>query len=507
MPTVIDELVTILGLESAPGVKATLDKFNAGLDKVTRFAGWAGAALTAASASMAYFVERTTQAAGELEKFRLLTGISTNTLQGWMYAAERAGGSADSLQQDLMGLTKSMSSPIPGEFNHALFMLGVNLRKSNGELKSADEILLNVADKFQGMSKVRQIQWASRIGISDDTLLLLQQGRGAIDAYMQQAKDIPTIVNEKNLRMAREFTIQMTLLRRIVTYLSQTAASAAGPILSRIVKDVQDLLAANKEFIQMGLRNFIEGVILGFRRIWEMITSLKESVYSFLPGLKGLADALFSVETISQAVYVILFTLAVILTMLVGEWVAIAAAIALGIAALEDVIIYFQGGESAIGKLIEKVKELSAQFSEKFPNISWLAGKVWDILKKLGSWTASALVNTLKTIWDIIKNIASVLEKIIGSTFSGIDKLINFLRDFNIGKLDKIDAFVLEKLFGFAPATATSNAAGNTTNQQNVQITQHINGNNAPAVADEVALKTNNALRDMYPGSMDLLMQ
>ena len=502
MPTVIDELVTILGLETSPGVKATLDAFNSGLDRVTRFAGWAGAALTAASASLAYFVERTTQAAGELERFRLLTGISTNTLQGWMYAAERAGGSADALQQDLMGLTKSMSSPIPGEFNHALFMLGVNLRKSNGELKSADEILLDVADKFQGMSKVRQIQWASRIGISDDTLLLLQQGRRAIDEYMQQAKDIPTIVDEKNLRMAREFTIQITLLRRVATYLFQTAASAAGPILSRIVKDVQALLSANKEFIQMGLRNFIEGVILGFRRIWEMIVALKDAVYSFLPGLRGFAEALLSVETISQAVYVILFTLAVILTMLAGEWVAIAAGIALAIAAIEDVIIYFQGGESAIGKLIEKIQSLYSQFAEKFPNLAKLAGRFWDALKLIGGWTGKEIIKVLNIIWELFKQVLMVAEKLAGWILTIADK--------GAGIFLKFDDFVTDKmnsLFGLVPATPAAAPATNTNNQQHVNIVQHITGNNAPAVADEVALKTNNALRDMYPGSMDLLMQ
>ena len=50
MPTVIDELVTILGVEPKGGTKVVLDTFNAGLDRVTRFAGWAGAALTATAA-------------------------------------------------------------------------------------------------------------------------------------------------------------------------------------------------------------------------------------------------------------------------------------------------------------------------------------------------------------------------------------------------------------------------------------------------------------------------
>ena len=503
MPTVVEELVTILGIDIKGGTKTVLDKFNLGLDRVTQFATWAGAALTATSVSIAYLVERTTQAAGELEKFTLLTGIGTDTLQGWMYAAERAGGSADSLQNDLMSLTKTMSSPIPGEFNHALFMLGINLHKSNGELKSADEVLLNVADKFQNMSKVRQIQWASRIGISDDTLLLLQQGRSAIDEYIQQARSIPTIVDEKNLKMAREFTIQMKTLHRVSTYLLQMATSAAGPILKEIVKDVQTLLSANKEFIQMGLRNFIEGIIIGFRRIWEMIIFLRDGFYSMLPSWKGFTETLLSIETISQVVYTILLSLGAVLAYLAAGWIATAAGIALAITAIEDIIVYFQGGESAIGSLIEKIKELYKEFSEKFPNLTALAKRFWDSLVLIGKIAWGDLVTVLNTLWETLKGIAFVAEKALGFILQIAEKGASaFL------KMDDFLAGGWTDLFKNAFTRPNQNPI-NSTNQQGptVHITQHISGVNAPAVAEEVSARTNNALRDVYPGNEFLVFQ
>ena len=492
MSTVIDELVTILGLELVPGVKATIAGFNSALEGTTRFASWAGAALTATAASVGYFLAKTNAAAGELDRFNQITGISTDKLQSLMYAAEKSGGSAGALQDDLMGLVKSMSSPIPGEFNQGLFMLGINLHKAGGGMKSADEVLMSIADKFEGMSKMRQVQWASRIGISDDTLLLLQQGRSEIEAMFKQASEIPTIVDPKQLKAAREFTIQMTVLRRAMAYVAQTAASSAGPVLKQIVNDFMKFLKANREFIQLGLKSIVEGVVLGFRRFWDILKEVKGSMEDQFPILKRFSEQLLKTENISQLVTAALTALGVVAALIAAKFALVVGAAILAGLAIDDVITYLQGGESVTGKFIKITKDLATTFEEKYPRMTELAKTLWETMK----WIATTDYSGPK---KDIEDLASVLEKVV--------KLLGKIFEY-AGKFAEWGSYKFLNFVGIAdpnkgavtmPINFPSNIGTN--DKGNITIIQHITGANAPAIADEVARKTQGVF-NVYPGGM-----
>jgi len=501
MPTVIDELVTLLKIEMKPGTKAMVDSFSQGLDKVTRMAAVAGTAITATAASILYFLQRTNESAGELAKFSQITGMATDKLQGLMYGMDKVGGNSDALMGDIKGLVNSMSSPIPGEFNQALFMLGVSAHKAGGGLKSADEMLISIAGRFEGMSKQRQMQWASRIGLSDDTLLLLQQGKEGIRALMQEAADIPTIVDEQALKNAREFTIQMNLMGRTVKYLSQTAASAAGPILKQIVKESNEWLKANRELIQSGIRDFVDGITDGFHKFWFILQTIKDKVLEFLPSMDGLAEKLDLVHLTSSSLLVGLFLLIGAIAILMWEWVALGIAIAAVILIVDDITTYFEGGTSIIGELINKVKELAKAFAEKYPNITRLVLLLWDALKKLGSFTLDALVNAFKDMFKFAYDTWNIIEKIGGWLLKMADQSLG-------GFFGLYDAYQMGQGGGglkAGPYLPSGGGNNSTTNNSSV-IHQNITGSNPVAIADEVVRQSSGAFYS-YPGGLAPMAQ
>jgi len=524
MPSVIDELVTILGIEVDGGVGKTLQTFNAGLDSVTRFAGWAGAALIATAGSIAYFTERTAESTAELDKFHQLTGISTDNVQGLMHAVEQVGGEADNLKSDLMGLTKSMSSPVPGEFNHTLFMMGVNVRKSNGEIKKADEILLDVADKMKGMSSIEQLQWGSKIGLSDDTILLLQEGREAIEGLQQQAADIPTIVNKENIRNAREFITQMKMIRRVITYISQEATSAAGPALKSIVKDMTQWLKMNREFIQMGLRNFIEGIVSGFKRFGYWIKSIKEAFDNFLPGVGKFIEGFTDMQVISSVVFAILSSLAIVIGIAAAKFIIIGAAITAVALAFEDFIVYLQGGESVFGSLIEWTEKLYEKFSNRFPALSGFLGDLAEVLKGSVLIAVDAVKNSFDLLWEGLKMIGGGLVWLLDKINSGLGKmgygtksisdqiqdnmknmressdsfLKGFVKDaqnFNLNASAQINA---------PKVKAGINRGSQKTIHQKTEVKNdfHITGSNAQEIADAASEKMEMTMHKIFPGGL-----
>lgn len=520
MPTVIDELVTILGLDIASGVAAKVQKFNAGLDGVTRFAGWAGAALTAAAGSIAYFVERASQAAAEIDKFRQLTGISTTVLQGFQFAVEQVGGSADVLTGDLMSLTKGMSSPIPGEFNHALFMLGINLRKAGGEAKTADEVLLDIADRLKGMSTIQQIQWASRIGLSNDTILLLQEGRGEIERLIQQAKDIPTIVGPQQLKDAREFVIQLQMVRRIFTYLGQEVSSAAGPAMRAIVGNFSDWLKLNNEFIQSGLRNFIDGVVEGFSRFGHIISTVRNEVEHYLPQAGKFIEVLTGTQTISAVVFATLSALVGVLVLMGIKFAAVAASILAAALVFEDFLTYLRGGNSAIGELIKWVDKMYDQFSKKFPAITDVLKSFAAVIKGVVVISIDAVTKSVKLLWEGLKMMGGALSWILDKVEGGLS-FLGFGSGSNMSPLTQdVMNEIASKVSAFGTGLVQDAQRFNTTQaplpvqsgrgpglsdwQQKVEVNQvfNIQGDNAVGVASETSRKMETALHQLFPGGL-----
>lgn len=441
MATIIDELVTILGVDIKAGVVPVVQKFSSMVEGIASKAAWASAALMTAASSAAYFAAQANADSAEIEKFGRLTGVSTKSLQGLSFAAEQAGGSAGSLQQDLLGLTKSMSSPVPGEFNHALFMLGINARDAKGQLRSADQVLLDIADKLQGMDEQTQLQWASKIGLSDDTLLLLQMGRREIAAFQKQAEEIPVIVDEKQLKDARDFTVNLMLLRRVVAYLRQEISSAAGPVVKQIVGDFVSWVKVNREWLQQNIREKVEGITTGVRRFWSTLKHLKDVFLEIFPYTRQFVEGLGNIELTATLVQAGLFLLAGTAVFFAAKFALVGLAFTAAALVVEDFITWMRGGDSIIGRVIESVKAMGKEFADTFPGMTGLVEDLWGAGAELGELFAKDLVNGTNGLMRVLLFMGRGIEQIAGWVMRLVD---NFLMLLGFGRNQSL----MDWLFG-----------------------------------------------------------
>lgn len=275
---IIDELVTLLSFEDDPNNDRVVNKFDQGLKKVADQAFRVVTAMAAVGTAVAAVATKTLQGIDASDKFAESVGFSYEQLQEWEFAAERAGGTTDSLRAGIEGLTQTISALRPGEFNEELAVLGIAANDARGNIRPLNDILLDLAGRFEGLSKVQAQQFGRRLGLNQETILLLQQGRGEIRALRNEARQLGVILPEDSAAIATEFRDSYVNLTRVIRSLVQIVAVALAPALQDVTMEITQWVVANRELVETGIQSFIEGLIQGVRDFLDILHPIIRTV-------------------------------------------------------------------------------------------------------------------------------------------------------------------------------------------------------------------------------------
>lgn len=134
------------------------------------------------------FIEQTIEANSSLERLSQNLGVNVSQISAWGKAAERAGGSAQGLESTLAMLTKAQGDlMITGEsaLIAPLSALGVSLSEGGRARKGAD-VLLDLAQRFEGMDRVNANYFGNLLGIDQGTINQLVKGRAETEATIRK---------------------------------------------------------------------------------------------------------------------------------------------------------------------------------------------------------------------------------------------------------------------------------------------------------------------------------
>ena len=180
---IVEELVTLLGVELSPGAKEKLQAFDKGLDAVVSRVKQASVVLTAAAGGMALYFSNAVNGAADLQRLSDTTGVSTTKLQEWAYAANAMGVSASAVQSDLAKMEK--------------------------QARWTGRTLESYANQFKGMDAATANIWGDAYGLSPETVLLLRQGADGIAKLKAEAHDVGAIIPPETVKRASEFKAQV----------------------------------------------------------------------------------------------------------------------------------------------------------------------------------------------------------------------------------------------------------------------------------------------------------
>jgi hypothetical protein len=273
----LGSLVVTLGLDAA--------QFTAGLTKsefeakkwrdslvgVAKEAGIlvAAGAATAATAIVA-LTKSAIDSADQLNKLSQSTGIATEDLSALAFAAELSDVNTQDLASAMGKLSKSINeaSTGVGDQAEAFKALGISVRDSSGNLRGADSVLLDIAERFSGYADgVEKVVLAQAIfGKSGAALIpLLNQGAEGFAKAREEAERLGLIVSGPTAAAAEEFNDTLTKIGAGARGVGLRIAEALLPTL-QVLAD--ELLNTSKS------SGAAETALGGLRTVFETLAVL-----------------------------------------------------------------------------------------------------------------------------------------------------------------------------------------------------------------------------------------
>lgn len=292
--------------------------------------------------------------------------VDAEALQAWGNAAKMSGGSAESFQATLGQLNRSvqqfktLGTGRAKDIFEAMGITQASLKAAKGGTEDILGVMTMLAKKAEGMDKAQFNAFASRLGIDQATIAMLQKGEKGLEELIAQTKEYG-LYSARTMERVKKFndTLDQMKIR------FKTAAGVGIGVMLPMLTWVGNKLNTIIKFMKDN-----ETFVITF------ITGIAAAIgVSLIPMLKKLGAAVLS----NPAYWM---------------WALIAGAVLLVALAIDDLIAYTKGGKSAF-----------EDFWKMFGTAEQVAEKIKNIGKFLENWLPSILVvgAGLKAIWNIDK--------------------------------------------------------------------------------------------------------
>ena len=254
MTTALTIKANVVGQSQIGGLERGLGKVTGQTNKATtamgRLRGAASGALGAMRsflpvlgvAGIAAFAKKNLDAADSMSKLSQRTGIAAPTLDKFRKVAELSDTSIESLERAFPALTKNMKMAADtgkGPALAAFQQLGVSITDAQGNLRATDAVMLDLADRFNGMADgsekaaLASTIFGTRIG--SELIPLLNSGGEAVrnmgTSLTQDFADKAAAFNDRLENMQEKFgDLALRLTEALLPALESLVGIAEGAL-------------------------------------------------------------------------------------------------------------------------------------------------------------------------------------------------------------------------------------------------------------------------------------
>lgn len=246
------------------------------MEKMTRDARRAGAAIgamfAAGTATAAVLVKQQIDAADAMDDLAQKTGGSVRALTELAHAAAIEGININTLSASMARLTKSASDTArgTGEALEAFKALGIEVLDANGNLKSSDVLMAEVAGQFGDMADGAN-ETALAIAIfgraGADMIPLLNYGTEGLANMRQEAHDLGLVLDKETAAAAAHFNDNLTRLNAVKKGFANQIMEAVLPSLGKLTDQMvssareTNAFADTAQVVVTGMRMVVTGAI------------------------------------------------------------------------------------------------------------------------------------------------------------------------------------------------------------------------------------------------------
>lgn len=416
-------------------------------------------------------------------------GISVPSFMRISHAAKQGGVEAEALADALRFLNLSSAGAARGSKQDAQAFrdLGISFMDAAGQIKPADQLLAEIADKFAEMPNgARQAQIAAALfgKAGTDMIPMLEEGAAGIKHWGDAAVRLGLVMSQEAAENADRFNDSLNTLTGSIFGLSNGIAGGLLPQLTPLIQNLTAMIAANKPQI-----------IARTQAIFAQISAQLPSIITNLGKFAGFLGALAAgVGPVVQALGGFHEVLNAIAYLMIGRltvaiWLGVKAVWALNGAMLAN----------PIGVVITLLGILAVAVVMVVRH--WTPIKAF-FAKTMGSWVASVFraVNFIKGVFLNFTPVGLIFKHwaSIGRFFSGIwddvkaafkvgvEAVWNILPPW-FRQVLRGASFVVQAIsrIGAPPSSSSSNGAGPASRPQ-------------PALGQRAALNTPAAFRGQF---------
>lgn len=304
----LGKLNVLLGLDSTEftsGLNKADYQSKQRLDSIAKNAKIAGAAIgtafAAAAAVMTVLVKQSIDNMDAMSKMAASTGIAIDSLTSLGYAGELSGVNVETLSANMVKLTKNMSDAAKGtgDAKDAFAAMGLSVKDSEGNLKSSDQMLGDIADKFaqykDGAEKTAlAVAIFGRAGAQ--MIPMLNAGREGLAAAQEEATRLGITLSQETASAAEAFNDNLSRLKatqdgwiNAITAEVLPALVDFSDFLVDIVTSTTDVHGAVKSLSEfLGFQKWLEDVGLNIATTLDELSVLYKAVQVVIGSFENL---------------------------------------------------------------------------------------------------------------------------------------------------------------------------------------------------------------------------
>ena len=360
-----------------------IETMKAKTQELTALALTVGAIFTGAAIGIGLFARSMAKSLGDTQDFAVLNNLTSRSVEALGKVAMENDGSLEGMRSTIQGLNSKLGEAALGIGRGAMIFkkVGLAARDANGHVKGFDQILEDVADRMQMLSRPEQIALANKLGIDPALIPLLAKGKDNLKALREEA-ELLNPLSEEDYKLADEVDRLFIKSANSVKVLWKMLAVALFPIVQRVLMAYLAWFKLMRNETASALGRALKFMADAIGTVWDWIMraifALK-SVYYWFSQFEGIALAVGAVIAALVAYQIgaffvnlasVLFSAtkalfafnlaALIPVVLIGAFVLAVALL------VDELVNFYEGNETLIG-----------QFTGEYPNAIYL---VWGAL-------------------------------------------------------------------------------------------------------------------------------
>ena len=272
--------------------KAAFNAIQSSLSKVGSAAKTVGkgllavtAAVAAAATAFGALVLKQSEAIDKIGKVSSVTGVSTDLLQKFGFAAEQAGVTVKNAQLGLRRFSRRVGEVAngTGELKRALDALGISVFNLDGTTKSTEQVLFEFADGIAATENASEkLAFAFKGFDAEGSELVntLHKGSAGLKEMFAQAERLGFVLDAEAIKNTEIFRDRLNELTRSIDGFTRRVVSELTPALSGMITDITDTMVKFAEeaggFDKLG-QQFARGIIDAFIMMLRVLKQVGEA--------------------------------------------------------------------------------------------------------------------------------------------------------------------------------------------------------------------------------------